>query len=76
MLSIQIRIDRAQRLLDMLEQDTPRLAYRFSRLTAERQRFAKEYATQLKERARAVLEKLREHLSTWDRNDSDPEPAD
>ncbi|HZQ68079.1 MAG TPA: hypothetical protein VFA68_06115 [Terriglobales bacterium] len=76
MLPIQVRIERAQRLIDMLERDAPFLAHRFSRLAPERQRGAKEYAEQLTERARAELQKLREHQSAWENKDSVPEPAD
>lgn len=76
MLPIQTRIDRAQRLLDMLERDAPLLAYRFSALGAERRRYAQEYAAQLTECAKAELEKLRQHQSTWGSDDSVPEPAD
>jgi uncharacterized protein YeaO (DUF488 family) len=76
MLPIQIRIDRAQRLVEMLERDAPHLAHRFSALTQERQRFAKEYAAELTERAKAELEKLRAQQSVVECADSLPEPAD
>ena len=76
MLPIQIRIDRAQRLIEMLERDAPLLAHRFSVLPPERKRSAEEYTAQLAACARAELEKLREHQSTWETDDSVPEPAD
>jgi hypothetical protein len=76
MLSIHVRIDRAQRLLRMLEQDAPLLALRVAELTPERQRSAKGYAAQLTAHARAELEKLLEEGSYWDYNDPTPHPAD
>ena len=76
MLSIHVRIDRAQRLLRMLEQDAPLLARRVAELTPERQRSAKTYAAQVTAQARAELEKLLEEGSYWDYNDPSPHPAD
>ena len=75
MLPIQVRIDRAQRLVDMLERDAPLRAHRFSVLTPERQRFAEEYTAELAARAKEELEKLREHQSLWEADGSVPEPA-
>ena len=76
MLSVHVRINRAQRLLRMLEQDAPLLALRVAELTPERQRSAKGYAAQLTAHARAELEKLLEEGSYWDYNDPTPHPAD
>jgi hypothetical protein len=76
MLSIHVRIDRAQRLVRMLEQDAPLLAVRVAELTPERQHSAKNYAAQLTAHARAELEKLLEEGSYWDPNDPTPHPAD
>jgi alkylhydroperoxidase family enzyme len=76
MLSIDVRINRAQRLVRMLEQDAPLLAVRVAELTPERQRSAKSYAAQLTARARAELEKLLEQGSYWDPYDTAPHPAD
>jgi hypothetical protein len=76
MLSIHVRIDRAQRLLRMLEQDAPLLARRVAELTPERQQSAKTYAAQVTAQARAELEKLLEEGSYWDHNDPTPHPAD
>jgi alkylhydroperoxidase family enzyme len=76
MLSIHVRIDRAQRLLRMLEQDAPLLAVRVAELTPDRQQAAKNYAAKLTAHARAELEKLLEEGSTWDSNDPTPEAAD
>jgi hypothetical protein len=76
MLSIHARIDRAQRLVRMLERDAPLLAVRVAELTPERQHSAKSYAAQLTAHARAELQKLLEEGSYWDPNDPTPHPAD
>jgi hypothetical protein len=76
MLSIHVRINRAQRLLRMLEQDAPLLARRVAELTPEHQQSAKGYAAKLTAHARAELEKLLEEGSYWDYNDPTPHPAD
>jgi hypothetical protein len=76
MLSIQVRIDRAQRLVRMLEGDAPRLALRVAELTPDYQRSAKTYAAQLTAHARAELENVLEDGSYWDSNDNTPHPAD
>jgi hypothetical protein len=76
MLSIHVRIDRAQRLVRMLEQDAPLLARRVAELTPDYQQSAKTYAAQLTAHARAELEKLLEEGSYWDCNDPTPHPAD
>ena len=66
MLSIHTRIDRAQRLVRMLERDAPLLAVRVAELGPERQQSAKSYAAQLTAHARAELEKLLEEGSYWE----------
>ncbi|HEV2728646.1 MAG TPA: hypothetical protein VGV15_01325 [Terriglobales bacterium] len=76
MLSIHARIDRAQRLVQMLEEDAPLLAVRVSELTPERQQSTKRYAAELAAHARAQLEKLREECAMWDANDPTPQAAD
>lgn len=76
MLSIHVRIDRAQRLLRMLEEDAPLLAIRVAELTPEHQQSAKTYAAQLTAHARTELEKLLDQGSDWDANDPTPQPAD
>jgi hypothetical protein len=58
MLSLEMQIERTQRLLDMIEQDAPLLAVRVSELNQEYQRSAKEHAAQLAARARAELQRL------------------
>jgi phosphoribosylaminoimidazole carboxylase (NCAIR synthetase) len=70
MLSIHARIDRAQRLVRMLEQDAPRLAIRVAPLTPEYQQSAKNYAAELAAQARTELEKLLEERSNWVQADS------
>jgi len=76
MLSIHVRINRAKRLLRMLEQDAPMLAVRVAELTPERQQSAKSYAAKLTAQTRAELEKLRLEVCAWDSNDPTPEAAD
>ena len=76
MLSIHVRIDRAQRLLRMLEEDAPLLAIRVAELPVEHQQSAETYAAQLRSQARAELEKLLEEGTLWDSNDPSPQPAD
>jgi len=76
MLSIHAKIDRAQRLVRMLEDDAPLLAVRVANLAPEHQQSAKAYAAQLAARARAELEKLIEESAFWDSNDHTPQAAD
>lgn len=60
MLSIELRIGRAQRLLQMIEQDAPLLAARVAQLSVERQQFAKSYAQELAMLTRAEIARLLE----------------
>jgi len=76
MLPINARIDRAQRLVQMLENDAPLLAIRVAELTPERQQTAKRYAAKLAACARAQLDKLLEECTAWDANDPTPQAAD
>lgn len=76
MLSINARIDRAQRLVRMLEEDAPRLDIRVAPLAIEHQQSAKNYAAQLTAHVRAELEKLMREGSFWDANDVTPQAAD
>jgi hypothetical protein len=75
MLSIHTKIDRAQRLVEMLESDAPRLAMRVAHLSAEQQASAKLYAAQLTTHARAELQRLVDEGALWDA-DSTPQAAD
>lgn len=76
MLSIHAKIDRAQRLVRMLEDDAPLLAVRVAHLAPEHQQSAKAYAAHLTASARAELEKLIAESSFWDSNDRSPQAAD
>jgi len=76
MLSIYDKIDRAQRLVRLLEEDAPLLDLRVAGLTPERQQAAKDFAARLTASARAELDRLIEQRSIWDSNDSTPQAAD
>ena len=76
MLSVNARIMRTQRLVQMLEDDAPLLAQRVAELTPEHQKSAKDYAARLTAHARAELEKLIQEDSFWNSGDFQPEPAD
>lgn len=76
MTPIHTRIERAQRLVRMLEQDAPLLAMRVRELTPERQQSAKQYAAELAACAKAELEKLQAQGQLWDANDPTPQAAD
>ncbi len=76
MLAINLKIARAQRLVQMLEEDAPLLARRVADLAPEHQRAAKDYATLLTTHARAELEKLIQEHSFWNSGDFTPEAAD
>ncbi len=75
MLSIHTKIDRAQRLVEMLESDAPRLAMRVAPLYAEHQTAARDYAAQLASHARAELQRLMDEGALWDA-DTAPQAAD
>jgi 3-deoxy-D-arabino-heptulosonate 7-phosphate (DAHP) synthase len=60
MLPIELKIDRAQRLLRMIEQDAPLLAARVAPLSIERQQSAKSYAQKLAMLTRAEINRLLE----------------
>ncbi|MBV9574960.1 MAG: hypothetical protein JOY93_12980 [Acidobacteriales bacterium] len=76
MLSLSIRLDRAQRFVRMLEQDAPLLELRVAALHPEHQRSTRNYAAQLAQRAQAELEKIHHEFSVWDANDGTPQAAD
>ncbi len=78
MLPIHIKIDRAQRLVRMLEADAPLLALRVAPLHPEQQQSAKDYAAQLTAHARAELERLIAQGSFLDPSPDDqvPQAAD
>jgi hypothetical protein len=76
MLTMAAKIERAQRLVRMLEEDAPLLEIRFAELNPEHQLSAKSYAAQLTARAQAALERLVQERSFWDSRDSSPQAAD
>jgi hypothetical protein len=57
-LPIDLKIDRAQRLLRMIEEDAPLLEMRIAPLSREHQESAKSHAHLLAELTRAEIEKL------------------
>jgi hypothetical protein len=63
MLPIEVQIERAQRLVRMLEQDAPLLAVRVAELTPEYQDSAKSYAAMVTACAQAELKRLTEQSS-------------
>jgi hypothetical protein len=76
MLSLDVRIDRAQRLLRMMEEDAPLLAVRIAELTPEHQQSAKNHAARLIAHTRGELEQLSQERIVWMTRDSTPQPAD
>ena len=76
MLAIELRIDRAQKLLRMIEQDAPLLAVRVAPLSPERQESAKSYAAQLASHTRAELKRLLEEKAFVDTAEFSPQAAD
>ena len=60
MLPIELRIDRAQKLLQMIEQDAPLLAVRVAPLSVEVQQSAKSHAQHLAILTRAEIKRLLE----------------
>ena len=66
MLPIELKIDRAQRLLRMIEQDAPLLAERVAPLSIERQQSAKSYAQELAMLTRAEIKRLLEEKAFAD----------
>jgi len=69
MLPIELRIDRAQKLLQMIEQDAPLLAVRVAPLSVERQQSTKSYARQLATLTRAEIKRLLEEKEFAEANE-------
>ncbi len=69
-LSIDQRITRAQRLLQMIEEDAPLLEMRVAPLSREHQESAKSHAHLLAELTRAEIRKLNREKATADRADA------
>ena len=76
MLSIELRIDRAQRLLRMIEHDAPLMAVRIAPLSPERQKSAKSYACELAALTRAEIRKLMKEKDSADAIETMPTAAD
>jgi hypothetical protein len=76
MFHAQAKIARAQRLVEMLEQDAPLLARRVADLTPEHQKSTEDYAARLRACARAELERLIQEDSFLSSDDFTAEPAD
>jgi hypothetical protein len=76
MLPIELRIDRAQRLLRMIEDDAPLLAVRVAQLSADRQNSAKSYARELAALTRAEIRRLMKEKDSADAIESMPLAAD
>lgn len=66
MLPIDLKIDRAQRLLRMIEADAPLLAVRVAPLSREQQESAKSYARELAAMTRAEIKKLTKEKDSAD----------
>jgi hypothetical protein len=62
MLPIEVQIERAERLVRMLEQDAPLLAIRVADLGPEHQKSAKDHAAMVTACARAELQRLLEEF--------------
>jgi len=73
MLPIELRIDRARRLLRMLEQDAPLLALRLAALSPEHQNSVKSYADELAACTRAEIVRLTAEKTFTEANE--PAPA-
>ena len=76
MLSIQDKIDRAQRLVRLLEDDAPLLDIRLAGLAPERRQATKDFASKLTASARAELNRLMQEMPLWDHKDCTPQAAD
>ena len=76
MLPIELRIDRAQKLLRMIEQDAPLLAVRVAPLSRERQESVKSYARDLAAYTRAEISRLVEEKVSSEVSEFSPQAAD
>lgn len=76
MTPIDQKIDRAQRLLRMIEADAPLLAVRIAPLSRERQESAKSYARELAALTRAEIKKLMKEKDSADAIESMAPAAD
>ncbi len=76
MLPVEMRIDRAQRLLRMIEQDAPLLDARVAPLSRECQQSAKSHAQNLAALTRAELQRLMKEKAITESSDLLPQAAD
>jgi hypothetical protein len=76
MLPVETKIDRAQRLLRMIEQDAPLLAVRVAPLSRECQESAMSHAKSLAALTRAELQRLLKEKATIESGDLVPQAAD
>jgi hypothetical protein len=76
MLPIDLRIDRAQRLLRLIEEDAPLLDVRLAPLSREHQESARLHARQLAELAREEIRKLMEEKNLGEISELSPQAAD
>ena len=76
MLSIDLRIDRAQRLLRMIEEDAPLLSLRVAPLSREHQRAARLHAERLAQITREEIQRLLEEKAGIDAVELNPQAAD
>jgi hypothetical protein len=76
MLSVELKIDRAQRLLRMIEQDAPLLDVRVAPLSRECQESAKSHAQSLAALTRAELQRLMKEKAITELSDLAPQAAD
>jgi hypothetical protein len=74
--SINFRIERAQRLVRMLDDDLPLLAVRVAPLAPEHRESTISYADMLRAKARVELENLLEQKRSTELADSAPNAAD
>ena len=76
MLPIQLRIDRAQRLLRMIEEDAPLLKVRLAPLSREHRESSRLHAKHLAEVTRAEIKRLVEELDLVEASELCPCAAD
>jgi hypothetical protein len=76
MLPIDQRIDRAQKLLRLLEEDAPLLAVRVAPLSPERQRSVRTYVQRLAECTRAEIQQLLHEKTVYASIEQNPSAAD
>jgi hypothetical protein len=76
MLPIDLRIDRAQRLLRMIEEDAPLLNRRVAPLSNEHQRAARLHAERLAQITREEIKRLLEEKDSIHAIEVSPQAAD